>query len=192
SLAIGCGGEIQQLCFIQRPGLGGYAIVFNQTGAASGTCGAAETAFLKDRMGDIYTMDKFREDQSQLGIRPGSLLTIIPADPTDPTSTDTIKRPTAASLALGDFDQLVPDANNTCVVKTLNAVTGEGGSSAGRGIQLTNVRFLTGSLYQGSQVEMDATYSLNACSRTYHGIGITPVVSCDTADANACNASGNP
>jgi hypothetical protein len=183
SLAIGCGGDIQQLCFIQRPALGGYAIVYSATAAATGTCTPAENTILADRMGDIYTMDKFRADQSQLGIRPGSLLSVVGS---------TIQLPTTASLGLGDFQSLTPDANHTCLVPTLTAMTGEAGSAAGRGIQLSNIKFLTGSLYQGSQVEMDATYTVGTCSRTYHGIGITPIVGCDPADANACNAIGNP
>lgn len=181
--AIGCGGDIQQLCFIQRPGLGGYAIVFTQTGAATGTCGPTSGTDLPDRLGDIYTIDKFRADQSQLGIRPGSLLNVVGK---------TIQLPTDASLALGDFQSSTPDANHTCLVPTLNAVTGEGGSSAGHAIQLSNVRFLTGSAYQGSQVELDATYTVNGCSRSYHGIGITPVVGCDPSDTNACSATGDP
>ena len=182
ALAIGCGGDIQQLCAIQRPGLGGYAIVFTQTAARTGTCGATAPTDLPDRMGDIYTMDKFREDQTQLGVRPGSLANVVGT---------TIQLPKPASLGLGDFPSNVPAADSTCTVSTVTAMTGEG-SAAGREIQLSNVKFLSGALYQGSQVEMDATYTVAGCSRTYHGIGITPIVGCSTSDTNACNPTGDP
>jgi len=188
--AIGCGGDIQQLCFIQRPALGGYGIVFTATAAATGTCGATENAYLADTIGDMWMVDKFREDQSLVGLRPGSLLPHGPPNPVD--GTFNLLLPTAASLSTGDFASLTPDANNTCTVPTLNSVTGEGVVAAGRTIAPSKLVFLTGSLYQGSQMEVDATYGLNACTRTYHGIGITPIVNCDPSSASACDPIGNP
>jgi hypothetical protein len=182
--AVGCGGDIEQKCYIQRPALGGYGIIFTATAAATGTCTPAETAELGDTIGDIYTMDKFREDQSQVGVRPGSLLDVNPA-------TGRIAPPTAVGLALGDFANLTPDANHTCTVPTLTSASGVN-TSAGRSIDLSNLVFLTGSLYQGSQLEIDATYTVGSCSRTYHGLGITPVVDCDPAATNACDPFGNP
>jgi len=187
--AVACGGDIEQKCYIQRPALGGYGIVFTATAAASGTCGAAENAFLADTIGDIWMMDKFREDQSQLGIRPGLLL---PHGAPAADGTFTIALPTAASLSLGDFAALTPDASHLCKVPTMTSVTGEGAVAAGITLAISNVVFLTGSLYQGSQMEVDATWGLNSCTRTYHGIGITPIVNCDPAASNACDPLGNP
>src|SRR4029453_5461384 len=185
---VACGGDIEQKCYIQRPALGGYGFVFTATGAATGTC--PDPSVLPDTLGDIYTMDKFRQDQSQVGVRPGSLLDVGPVDPDDGTFTILPGQP-ASALALGDFAALTPDSNHLCTVPTLTTPTGAG-SAAGRAIALTNLVFLTGSLYQGSQAEVDATYTVGACSRTYHGLGVTPLVSCNPTASNACDPFGNP
>jgi hypothetical protein len=184
---VGCGGDIEQKCYIQRPALGGYGFVFTATAAATGTC--PDPSVLPDTLGDIYTMDKFKQDQSQVGVRPGSLLDVGPVDPDD--GTFTILLPTSASLALGDFAALTPTADHLCTVPTLTTANGEG-SSAGRSIALSNLVFLTGSLYQGSQAEVDATYTVGGCSRTYHGLGVTPVAGCNPASSSACDPIGNP
>jgi hypothetical protein len=187
--AAGC-GDIEQKCYIQRPALGGYGMIFTATAAATGTCTPTETAALPDNLGDIYTMDKFRGDQSQVGVRPGSLLDVTAPSPT--TGNFTIHAPTAASLALGDFASLTPDADHICTVPTLTVANGESPAATGRSIALSNLVFLTGSLYQGSQLQVDATYTVNGCSRPYHGLGLTPIVNCDPTNTAACDPVGNP
>jgi hypothetical protein len=200
-----CGTDIKGTCLVQRRALGGYAIVFDRQGAATGG-GNCDTT-LPARLGDTWTFDKYGTDQTDLFLRPLSLTArAVDANGAQaflPESLDPA-HPDLASAKIG----LTPDSAGLCVVPSMTEVRQDvvfenfddlsadepvdlGPETPNpRSITVTSLKFLSSAQYQGSQLEVAATYTNGACSADYTGIGITPLVQCENDDA--CNPFADP
>lgn len=191
-LLAACGGDVNHSCLVQRPGLGGYLFVMDRTGAVTGGAGCDDTV-LPARMADNLRFDKLGADQREVVFRAQSL---IPLDangaPDFPATTGDVGR-----AQIGES----PDAEGICAVPSFTTAQAVAALSDGtppnppRSVTLANTRFLSAPEYQGSQAESDATYTVGACSATYHGLLLTPIATCSTdADCNpfADPANGRP
>jgi hypothetical protein len=176
-LLAACGKEVDQTCLVQRPGLG-FIFVMDRVGPVGGGAGCDESQ-LPRRQADNLQFDKLGTDQREVVFRARSLL---PHDANGevafPASTGDVGRGQIGSA---------PDADGTCAVPsftTANAVAADDGTPPDppRSITLSNTRFLSAPAYQGSQqgsqAESDATYTIGPCSAAYHGLLLTPVVTC--------------
>jgi hypothetical protein len=200
-----CGGDIQGTCLVQRRGLGGYGVVFDRQGPATGG-GTCDTT-LPARLGDIWTFDKYLPEQTDLFMRPLSLT----ARELDTSGSQDFlgesldpDHPDLASAKIGAS----PDASGICAVPSMSEVRQDvvfelvddtdpenpidlGPEPANpRSITVTSLKFLSSAQFQGSQFETAATYTNGSCSASYTGIGITPLVSC-ASDAD-CNPFADP
>jgi hypothetical protein len=200
-----CGGDITGTCLVQRRALGGYGIVFDRQGAATGG-GTCDTT-LPARLGDTWTFDKYGADQTDLFMRPLSL-TARERDTSGSQAflTESLDpaHPDLASAKIG----LAPDANGICAVPSMTEVRQDivfedvddtdpdnpidlGPEPANpRSITVTSLKFLSSAQFQGSQMEVAATYTNGSCSANYTGIGITPLVSC--ASDTDCDPFADP
>jgi len=186
-LLAACGGDVNQSCLVQRPGLGGYLFVMDRTGAVSGGAGCDDTV-LPTRLADNIRFDKLGADQLEVVFRAQSLLPVdADGNPDFPASTGDVARG-----KIGEH----PDADGICDVPSFTVANAVPALSDGtppnppRSVTLTNTRFLSAPAYQGSQAESDATYTIGACSATYHGLLLTPIAECAT-DAD-CNPFADP
>jgi len=187
ALLAACGGDVNHACLVQRPGLGGYLFVMDRTGPVGGGAGCDDTV-LPTRMADNIRFDKLGAEQLEVVFRAQSLLPLdADGNPDFPASTGDVGR--------GEIGAH-PDADGICDVAsftTANAVPAQSDGTPPdppRSITLTNTRFLSAPAYQGSQAESDATYTIGACSATYHGLLLTPIAACAT-DAD-CNPFADP
>ena len=181
-----CGGDVNQTCLVQRPGLGGFIFVMDRTGPVSGGAGCDDTQ-LPPRQADNLQFDKLGADQREVVFRARSLL---PHDANGevalPASTGDVGRGQIGSA---------PDSDGICTVPsftTAKAVPANDGTPPDppRSITLSSTRFLSAPAYQGTQAESDATYTIDSCLATYHGLLLTPVVTCES-DAD-CHPFADP
>jgi len=181
-----CGGEVNTTCIVQRPGLGGYLFVMDRTSPVSGGAGCDDSV-LPPRQADNLRFDKLGAEQLEVVFRAQSMLPRNANGDVDfPASTGDVGRGQIGAS---------PDASGICTVAsftTANAVPAEDGTppATPRSITLSNTRFLSAPAYQGSQAESDATYTIGACSASYHGLLLTPIAGCAT-DAD-CNPFADP
>jgi len=181
-----CGGEVSHSCLVQRPGLGGYLFVMDRTSPVSGGAGCDDTV-LPARLADNIRFDKIGQDQLTVVFR-SELLTPLDASGQPAFPTDT------ADVGRGQIGAS-PDPQGICTVSsfsTANATSALDGTPPNppRSVTLSHTRFLSAPAYQGSQAESDATYTVGACSATYHGLLLTPIAEC-SSDA-ACNPFADP
>ena len=185
-LLAACGGEVNETCIVQRPGLGGYLFVMDRTGAVSGGAGCDDSV-LPPRQADNLRFDKLGADQLEVVFRAQSMLPVdADGNAAFPASTGDVGRGQIPAS---------PDAQGICTVPSFtpaNAVAAEDGTppAVPRSITLSNTRFLSAPAYQGSQAESDATYTIGACTASYHGLLLTPIATCAT-DAD-CNPFADP
>ena len=181
-----CGGEVNHTCLVPRPSLGGYLFVMDRTGPVSGGAGCDDTV-LPPRQADNLRFDKLGADQLEVVFRAQSMLPVdADGNVAFPASTGDVGRGQIPAS---------PDAQGICTVpsfSTANAVAADDGTppAVPRSIALSNTRFLSAPAYQGSQAESDATYTIGACSASYHGLLLTPIATCAT-DAD-CNPFADP
>lgn len=192
ALTLAACGDVKGSCLVQRRALGGYAVVLDRQGDASGGAGC-DTA-LPARLGDVYTFDKYGADQTELSMRPLSLAAIrVTTDPDTQeqhwafsTKSFDTAHPDTASGRIG----ISPDAQGICSVESMSPVEqdvvfqvdGVPEAPLPRSIAVQGLRFLSSPQYQGAQLAVTATYGRGACSATYAGLGITPLVSCQSDD----------
>jgi len=190
-LLAACGGDVNPTCLVRRPGLGGFIFVMDRTGPVSGGAGCGD-AELPPRQADNLQFDKLGADQREVVFRAQSLLPHDVNGEVDfPASTGDVGRGQIGSA---------PDSDGICTVPsftTANAVPASDGTPPDppRSITLSSTRFLSAPAYQGTQAESDATYTIGPCSAAYHGLLLTPVVTCGSdADCNpfADPANGRP
>jgi hypothetical protein len=181
-LLAACGGEVNTTCLVQRPTLGGYLFVMDRTGSVSGGAGCDDSV-LPARMADRLSFDKLGAEQTEVVFRAQSMLPVDADGNVDfPASTGDVGRGQIGTS---------PDAQGICTVSTFTTADAVPAQSDGnppstpRSITLSNTRFLSAPAYQGSQAESDAAYTIGACAANYHGLLLTPIVTC-TTDA-ACN-----
>jgi len=200
----GCGTDITGTCIVQRRALGGYGVVLDRQGAATG--GANCDTVLPARLGDTWTFDKNGPDQTDLVMRPLSLTARVvdtaSGDQAFLTESLDADHPDLANGTIG----LTPDATGTCDVASMTTVRqdvvflNEDSSTEPptdtpeppnpRSIAITSLKFLSAPQYQGSQLEVAATYTNGDCSASYTGIGLTPLVQCESDDN--CNPFADP
>lgn len=186
-LLAACGGEVNETCIVQRPGLGGYLFVMDRAGAVSGGAGCDDTV-LPPRMADNIRFDKLGAEQLEVVFRAESMLPLDADGNQDfPASTGDVGRGQIGAS---------PDAQGICTVPSFTTANAVPALSDGnppnpaRLITLSNTRFLSAPAYQGSQAESDATYTIGVCSATYHGLLLTPIATCGS-DAD-CNPFADP
>jgi|GEM_PF-366051 hypothetical protein len=187
ALLAACGGEVNTTCLVQRPSLGGYLFVMDRTGPVSGGAGCDDSV-LPPRLADNLNFDKLGADQKEVVFRAQSMLPHDANGDVDfPASTGDVGRG-----QIGD----TPDAQGVCSVATFSTANAVPALSDGtppdpaRSIALSNTKFLSAPAYQGSQAESDATYTIGACSASYHGLLLTPIATCGS-DAD-CNPFADP
>ena len=190
-LLVACGGDVNKTCLVQRRP-GGFIFVMDRKGPVSGGAGCNDTQ-LPPRQADNLQFDKLGADQREVVFRARSLLPRDANGEVDfPASTGDVGRGEIGST---------PDADGTCTVPSFTTANAVPALSDGtppdlpRSITLARTRFLSAPAYQGSQAESDATYTIGSCSATYHGLLLTPIVTCESdADCNpfADPANGRP
>jgi hypothetical protein len=199
----GCGGDLTQTCLVQRRALGGYAVVLDRQAPATG--GPTCDTVLPARIGDIYTFDKYGADQTDLNMRPLSLTArlVVTATGHEKFLTESLDTQ-HADLAIGKIG-LTVGADGVCPVSNMSEVRQDvvfvNEDSADppndvpeppnpRSIVVTSAKFLSAPQYQGSQIEVTATYTNGGCTADYKGLGITPLVQCAADDG--CNPFADP
>ena len=187
ALLAACGGDVNTSCLVQRPTLGGYLFVMDRTGPVSGGAGCDDSV-LPPRQADNIRFDKLGAQQLEVVFRAESMLPVDADGNVDfPATTGDVGR--------GEIGA-TPDAQGICTVSSFTTANAVPALSDGnppnppRSITLSNTRFLSAPAYQGSQAESDATYTIGACSANYHGLMLTPIVTCRT-DAD-CNPFADP
>ncbi|HTS80732.1 MAG TPA: hypothetical protein VMH40_09060 [Myxococcaceae bacterium] len=171
---------------MQRASLGGYLFLMDRTGAVTGGAGCDDTV-LPPRMADNLRFDKLGAEQLEVVFRAQSLLP-VDADGNVAFPADT------ADVGRGEIGAS-PDAQGICTVSsftTAHATAAQDGTppATPKSVTLSNTRFLSAPAYQGSQAETDATYTVGACSASYHGLLLTPIATC-ASDAD-CNPFADP
>jgi len=116
---------------------------------------------------------------------------LLPHDATGeldfPASTGDVGRGQIGSAPDSDGIRVVPSFTTANAVPALSDGTPP---DPPRSITLSRTRFLSAPTYQGSHAESDATYTVGSCSATYHGLLLTPVVTCESEVE--CNPFGDP
>ena len=111
-----CGGDVNQTCLVQRPGLGGFIFVMDRTGPVSGGAGCDDTQ-LPPRQADNLQFDKLGADQREVVFRARSLL---PHDANGevalPASTGDVGRGQIGSA---------PDSDGICTVPSFTTAKAE-------------------------------------------------------------------
>jgi len=181
---VACSGMPPPPCFVQRPALGGYAVLFERQVAAPAGC--VDVDFLgggspgpgpsspkqwwENLRIDLYTnqLIVFRSD---------TLPYYNPAHPNYPAPI-----PDDAFISKGTLprDPTPEGGQQICTVTDFSAIgepsdpLGLGGAEAQYGIHVTEAKFLNGARYQGSMALFTADITFGTCTAKYQGIGLTP------------------
>jgi hypothetical protein len=171
-------------CFVQRPALGGYAVLLERQGPAPAGCadfdlfgsaapGPGPTSpnkWWENLRIDLYTnqLIVFRSD---------TLPYYNPAKPNYPAPI-----PDADFISKGTLpvDPTPENGQEMCTVTDFSAIgepsdpLGLGGAEAQYGIHVTEAKFLNGARYQGSMALFTADVTFGTCTAKYQGIGLTP------------------
>jgi len=176
-LAAGCAPGIPQPCLVGRADSSAY--VASLTLKAGQTIAPECSAATPSQRVELYGVEKYSPPGS------ASTLAILPLDleqnPVFPGDTP--------PLSEGAFAAEDADASGYCSVPALSVEQGDvpDGSGGSRVVSylFSDLRFLAGPAYQGTQMAGSLHYSDGACAADYDLIAVWPAVSClSTSDCN--------
>jgi hypothetical protein len=193
----GCANDIQTACIVQRTGGGvSYLVRLDATAPATGAC---TTGSLPDLRNDRYRMDKIGADQTTFQMRADSIHPVDDSDPTAPFAVpDPLDPDPAHKLFAETGIPAHPDADQICAIQDVPEIrqdfllTSEvtAGTPNARSIKLSNLKFLDGAEYQGTEFVADGVYTIGDCTRPYTVRGLSITQTC--ASVADCDPTPDP
>jgi hypothetical protein len=177
-------------CIIQRPPVGGYSILFKRQSALPAGCtNATINDFQVDPDTGVLSLvsppasggvspdqwwDNWRFDLYTVGQQ------LVFRSDYQPTPGDGEPDDLYISKGTLPHDPTTEGAQKICTSSDMSSITADsdplslGGSETTYAIHATEVKFLDGARYQGSQLQITADLTFGSCTATYIGVGLAP------------------
>jgi hypothetical protein len=156
-------------CQLQQSATGGYVVKLTRNGNASSPACDADDA-TPAIFSDVWVFDQYTED----------LVAVKSVNIPHPTDSE----PNSVRYGKGKFTTVLPDNSNPsiCTVASLNRMTNELTGNAMLAYTATNLKFLSGTDFLGTEFEADVHVERGGCAADYTLQGLAPPVGCDVAE----------